>query len=65
MQGMKKPFAMLGAVVFALVALVHLLRLVYGWEVTINGSTVPMWVSVVGVVIPGALAAGLWWESSK
>ena len=49
--------------VFALVALLHVLRLVFGWEVMIQGSSVPMWVSVVGVVIAGSLAIMLWRET--
>jgi len=33
--------------------------------VTIVGADVPMWGSVVALVISGILAAGLWWESRK
>jgi len=62
---MKKPFTLLAVLVFAIVALVHLLRLVFGWEVTINGAAVPLWASVAGIVIAAGLAAGLWWESRK
>ena len=62
---MSKPFTMLAVLVFALVALLHLLRLVYGWEATINGAAVPMWASVPALVVSGGLAAGLWWESRK
>ena len=62
---MNKPFTMLAILVFALVALAHLLRLVYGWEATINGAAVPMWASVLALVVTGALAAALWWESRK
>lgn len=62
---MKKPFTVIAAIIFALVALVHLLRLAFGWEVTISGAAVPVWVSVLGLVIAGGLAAGLWWESRK
>ncbi len=62
---MKKPFTLLAVLVFAIVALVHLLRLVFGWEVTINGAAVPLWASVPGIVIAAGLAAGLWWESRK
>ena len=60
---MKKPFATIAVGVFALVALVHVLRLVFGWEVTVQGSTVPMWVSGLGAVIAGGLAVMLWRES--
>ena len=62
---MNKPFTMLAVLVFALVALRHLFRLVLGWEVTFNGAVVPMWLSIVGLLIAGGLAAGLWWESRK
>lgn len=62
---MKKPFTILAVLFLALVALLHLLRLVLGWEVTFNGAVVPVWLSVAGLVIAGGLAAGLWWESRK
>jgi len=62
---MNKPFTMVAVVVFAVVALVHLLRLVYGWEVTFNGAVVPTWPSIAGLLIAGGLAAGLWRESRK
>jgi hypothetical protein len=60
---MKKPFTTIAVGVFVLVALVHVFRLVFGWEVTIQGSVVPMWVSVLGAVIAGGLAVMLWRES--
>lgn len=62
---MKRPFTKLAAIIFAVIAFVHLLRLAYGWAVTIVGADVPTWTSVLGVVIAGMLAAGLWWESRK
>jgi hypothetical protein len=62
---MNKPFTMLAVVVFALIALVHLLRLAFGWEATINGAAVPMWASGLGLVIAGGLAVMLWQESRK
>ena len=62
---MKKPFTILAVLVFAIVAVVHLLRLIFGWEVTVNGAVVPIWLSAVGLVVAGGLAAGLWWESRK
>lgn len=62
---MKKPFTLLAVLIFAIVALVHLLRLVFGWEVTFNGTVVPHWLSAVGLAVAGGLAAGLWWESRK
>ena len=60
-----KPFSILATVVFALVALAHLHRLLFEWEVLINGARMPMWTSVVGVLIAGLLAFGVWRESRQ
>ena len=60
-----KPFSTIGAVVFALVALLHLLRLVYGWEVTFAGWVVPLWLSVIGLIVAGGLAALVWGEARR
>jgi hypothetical protein len=50
-------------VILALVAIVHVLRLLFGWSVTINGTDIPMWVSVVAFVMTAGLAVGLWRET--
>ncbi len=60
---MKKPFTTIAVGVFALMSLVHVLRLAFGWEVTFQGGVVPLWVSVLGVIIAGGLAVMLWRES--
>ncbi len=60
---MKKPFTIIAIGVFAMVATLHVLRLLFGWEATFRGNIVPMWVSVVGVVIAGGLAFMVWRES--
>ena len=52
----EKMFATIAAVIFALVALLHLLRLVMGWSIVIDSWTVPMWVSWMGLVVAGALS---------
>ena len=62
---MRKPFTSIAALIFALVALVHLLRLIFGWVITFVGADVPMWLSVVGLLVFGVFAAGLWWEARR
>ncbi len=41
--------------VFGVVAVMHAVRLVSGWEVVFNGWIVPIWFSLVGVVFAGWL----------
>ena len=60
-----KPFTMVAIVVFALVALLQLLRVALGWEVTVNGVSVPLWASVIACVVAAALALMLWRERHR
>ena len=41
----QKTFSTITLVVFLLIALLHVLRLVYGWSVVMGGFEVPMWMS--------------------
>jgi hypothetical protein len=60
-----RPFTTVAVALFALIAVVHLLRLFWGWEVTVNGVVVPKWVSGPGFVITAGLALMLWREARK
>jgi hypothetical protein len=60
-----KPFTIVAIVVFTLVALAQLLRVVLGWEVTVNGVFIPFWASVIACVIAATLAVMLWREKRK
>ena len=51
----EKTFVAAATAIFALVALLHVLRLVIGWSVVIDSWTVPMWVSWLGLVVAGGL----------
>jgi hypothetical protein len=51
----QKTFSMVTGAIFAIVALVHLLRILLGWPVVIGDWTVPMWVSWIGLVVAGLL----------
>jgi hypothetical protein len=52
----QKTFVLITGVIFAIVALAHLLRILMGWPVVIDNWTVPMWVSWIALVIAGALS---------
>ena len=58
-----KPFTIVAVVVFSLVALLQLLRVVLGWEVTVNGILIPLWASVIACVVAATLAVMLWRET--
>ncbi len=60
-----KSFTSLAIAIFILIAVVHLLRLILAWEVTVNSVVIPMWVSLMGLLIAGALAYFLWREAYK
>lgn len=55
-----KPFTTIAAFVFSLVALLQVLRVVLGWEVIVNGFSIPIWASLVAAAVAAALAAMLW-----
>jgi hypothetical protein len=60
-----KPFTTIAIIVFSLIAFMHFLRLLFIWEVTINGMIVPVWLSLLGFMISSGLALMLWRESRK
>lgn len=60
-----KPFTLISTILFAIVALAHLVRIVQGWEILVDDVSIPVWVSVVGVVVPGGLAIMLYRESKR
>jgi len=60
-----KPFTSIAIIVFSIVSVAHLIRLFFGWEITINGIIVPLWVSLPGFLVAGVLALMLRRESRK
>jgi len=52
---MKNYIAISGSI-FAIVAFAHLLRIIDGWEVVVNGQAVPMTFSYMAFVTTGLLA---------
>ena len=52
-----RAYLLITSVIFGVVAIVHTLRLALHWPLVIAGWEVPIWVSVIGVIVPGALSA--------
>lgn len=57
-----KPFTAIATAILAFVALGHLLRLVFGWSFVVHETVVPMWPSVVVILVFGFVAFMLWRE---
>ena len=51
-----RTYCRVSAVIFVVVALAHLARVIYGSSIVIDGETIPIFVSWIGFVVPGALA---------
>ena len=46
-----KTYVMVSAVIFTLVALMHLMRLMQGWLVQVGTFSVPIWISVLALLV--------------
>ena len=57
-----KPATTVAIAIFALVALAQLLRVLLAWNVTVNGTVIPFWVSIAVFGIGATLAIMLWRE---
>ena len=51
-----KKYCVVSGILFSLVALAHLLRIAFGMEVQVDEFAIPMGLSWVGLIVPGALA---------
>ena len=50
-----KVFSTICGMIFVIIAVMHILRLSFSWEISIGGFTVPMWISYGAVAIFGYL----------
>jgi hypothetical protein len=53
---MTKPYIAISAIIFALVAIGHLIRIVQGWQVQLGDISVAMSVSWIALIVSAALA---------
>jgi len=62
---MVKPATHLASVLLATVSLGHLLRALFGVQVTLADRLIPIWVSWVAFVVAGGVAVMLWREARR
>jgi hypothetical protein len=55
-----RNFSLTAAIIFAVIALMQLARAVFGWPVTVDTYTVPLWPSWVAFFIAAGLAYFGW-----
>ncbi len=55
----------LASILLAAVSLAHLLRALFGVQVTLADRGIPMWVSWVAFVVAGGVAIMLWREARR
>ncbi len=59
------PVTIAAIIIFAFVAAMHVIRYFSGWEVTVNGTVIPLWVSILGALVPAVMACLLLCEAKK
>jgi hypothetical protein len=52
----RRSYALVTGVIFLVIAILHLLRVIFGWAAIIGGWIMPIWVSWVALVVAGYLA---------
>src|ERR1700674_3340503 len=52
----QRTFSLNTAVIFLLITFLHAIRLLRGWQVTIKGAVVPIWISWIALAIAAYLA---------
>jgi hypothetical protein len=60
-----RPFTLLAAAIFALMAVVHLYRIVTHFQIIVGSHEIPMSASWIAIAITGALAVMLFRESRR
>jgi hypothetical protein len=62
---MTRPFTFIAAILFALMALAHAYRLVTHFQIMAGSHMLPMWLSIVAILVTAILAAGLFREARR
>jgi len=60
-----KPVVSLTVLLLVAVAVAHALRIALGLDLIVGRTSVPMWPSVIGILVPGGLAFLLWREGRQ
>ena len=53
---MQKMYLKLIGLIFSVIAILHLLRLIFRWDVVLGDWQIPIWISFVGVAVAGFMS---------
>jgi len=60
-----KPFTLIAAILFLLMAIAHLLRLILDFQVVLGTHPMPRYASIVGLLIAAVMSWGLFREARR
>lgn len=60
-----KSGTLFATILLAAVSTAQLLRVIFGWQVTVADQVIPVWVSGIAFVVAGAAAFLLWKDSRR
>jgi len=52
-------------ILLSVISIAHLLRVILQVNVVANGVNIPVWLSILGCIVPAVLAFMLWRENRK
>jgi protein-S-isoprenylcysteine O-methyltransferase Ste14 len=60
-----RPFTLIASIIFALVAIIHVVRLFTHFHMVVGTHVVPLWASWVCILVAAILAWGTYRESRR
>ena len=60
-----KPFTLIAAAIFGLMAVLHAYRLMTHFQVIVGTHTIPQYVSWIAIIVTGLLSYGLFREAYR
>ena len=58
-----KPVTTIAVLLLVAISIAHLLRLILQVDIVANGMNIPIWLSILGCIVPAVLAFMLWREN--
>ena len=58
-----RPFTTIAIVVLAIICVAHLLRVIFGWTIIVNGNDIPLWPSILAALFLALLTVMVWREN--